>query len=125
MNRKLIILIAVLAFAGIAITFIGALAKLEHWPFASSFLTTGLLLNAGIPFVVLFALLFSNKDNNSWSLLHKLSLTFICVGAACFFVASLAKLEHWPISGIMYIAAYAAIILGVILTVIANIKRNK
>lgn len=127
MKKIHVVLIIIFGCLGIAITFIGALAKLEHWPIASTMLIIGLLLNGcfaliGLPLVIYY---FINKNNAKVNALTAASIACIGLGVACTFIGAYSKLEHWPAAGAIRLAGIIFILLAVALSIFGNLKKLK
>jgi len=66
MNPKKQILPLVLFLIGFAITIVGALFKIQHWPYGSEILTLGMFLKVVAVIIFIISLIkFSNKEDKT------------------------------------------------------------
>lgn len=64
MNLKKYLIPIIVMLVGLAITIVGALFKIQHWPYGSELLTIGMLLESFGVILLIIKLILENKRSN-------------------------------------------------------------
>ncbi|MBL7719442.1 MAG: hypothetical protein JNL72_11440 [Flavipsychrobacter sp.] len=88
-------------FIGVAIFFVGALFRIQHWPYGSTIVWIGLLFEVVFFLLVFVEMLMSKKASSGTKLIWMVTY-LICLSASWWFISTLSMLA-WVVLGLVYL----------------------